>query len=130
MEIAEADAARQKQIQSEEQNLEASRLLLVQFDLLYLAQRNPYFLSEGESKLIWFLTQWAKKPSYFIIGYLPLSLSKKRTNEVVNFLKQAADNDHNKSTIILGYLPAQIDWLNGLLINHNWTTIRSLSADE
>ena len=129
MEIAEAFAAKQKLVQSNSLHLESGHKLLAQFDLLYLAQRNPYTLSEGETKLIWFLMQWAKQPLYLVIGYLPLSLSKKRTKDVVDFLKQALEYGNNKFTVILGYLPAQAGWLRELLTSQRWTNILALVAE-
>ena len=129
-EIAEAFAASQKLLQFDSTHLELSRGLLTHFDLLYLAERNPNLLSEGEAKLIWFLTQWAKQPLFLIIGYLPVSLSKKWIDDDVFFLKQSAGSENKNITIILGYLPFQIDWLNDLLNDQKWVNIQKMPNRE
>jgi len=120
MEIADAYAAREGLLQSNKQHLEQSRKILAHFNFLHFAQRNPYFLSEGESKLLCFLIQWVKQPEYLIIGHLPSSLSKKRTDEVVNFIQELNVNFESRITIILGFVAHQKDWFNVLLNDSKW----------
>ncbi|MBL7095729.1 hypothetical protein ISS22_17405 [candidate division KSB1 bacterium] len=120
MEIADACAAREGLLQSNKNHVDQTREILAKFNFLHFAQRNPYFLSEGETKLLWFLTQWVKQPEYLIIGHLPSSLSKNRTDEVVNFILKSGTNLESNTTIILGFVVHQKDWFSELLKNSKW----------
>jgi len=126
MEIADAWAATEGLLQSKKYHVDQTREILAQFNLLKVAQRNPYFLSEGETKLLWFLTQWVKQPEYMIIGHLPSSLSKNRTDEVVNFILKSETNLKSSTTIILGFVVHQKDWFSELLKNSKWKLSQQL----
>ena len=120
MEIADACAAREGLLQSNKYHLDQTQEILAHFNFLHFAQRNPYFLSEGETKLLWFLTQWVKQSEYMIIGHLPSSLSKKRTDDVVNFILKSESNFESSTTIILGFVVHQRDWFTTLLKDSKW----------
>jgi len=120
MEIADACAAREGLLQADKNHVDYSREILKKFNFFHFALRNPYFLSEGETKLLWFLTQWVKQPEYLIIGHLPSSLSKSRTDEVVNFILKSEPNLERSTTFILGFVPHQKDWFSELLKNSKW----------
>lgn len=125
-EIADALAAANDYLHPIAEHLEAARILLNRFDLLHLAQRNPLFLSEGETKIIWFLTQWVKQPTYLIIGYLPAGLSKQRIKDVLNFLGEEKQTNENSPVVIMGYQPNQADWCANLLSSNEWQKTASL----
>ena len=126
LEIADACAAKEGLLQSKKIHLDYAREILDRLNLLYLIQRNPYFLSEGETKLLWFITQWVKQPEYLVIGHLPSSLSKKRTDELLNFLLESKTGTDNTVTILLGYISHQKDWFSRLLTNTKWKIIQQL----
>jgi len=119
-EIGDALAVSNDYLQPAPEHLEVARELLNRFDLLHLAPRNPLFLSEGETKILWFLTQWVKKPIYLIIGYLPAGLSKQRISDVINFLSGEKQTCDNSPVIILGYQPDQADWCANLFSSNKW----------
>jgi energy-coupling factor transporter ATP-binding protein EcfA2 len=122
-EIADAMAAADNCLLPTEEHIEKARQLLKQFDLFKLCSRNPSFLSDGETKIIWFLTQWVKRPIYLIIGYLPSGLSKQRIKDVITFLDEEKTNSDAAPVIILGYQPDQTDWCVNLLSNEQWQII-------
>jgi energy-coupling factor transporter ATP-binding protein EcfA2 len=122
-EIADAMAAASNCLQPVQEHIEKARELLNRFNLLNLAHRNPSFLSEGETKIVWLLTQWVKRPIYFIIGYLPSGLSRQRIKNVIDFLNDETKNSDNTPVIILGYQPDQTDWCTNLFSNEEWQII-------
>jgi ABC-type molybdenum transport system ATPase subunit/photorepair protein PhrA len=115
MEIAEACAASEGLLQSKKKHVDYARELLAQLNLLQVAQKNPYTLSEGEVKLLWFITQWVKQPEYLIIGHLPSSLSIRRTHELLDFIWTSINNSKINKTIILGYVVCQKHWFSEFL---------------
>jgi len=125
-EIADALAASENYLQSTHNHFKIARNLLSRFNLLNLAQRNPLFLSEGETKIIWFLIQWVKKPTYLIIGYLPSSLSVQKVKDVFNFLNTERKTSNPYPVIILGYHPDRTDWCGELFSLREWQVIPSL----
>ncbi len=125
-EIADAAAAAENCMQALQQHLDSSRNLLHRLNLLHLAQQHPLSLSEGETKMLWFLTQWVKKINYMIIGYLPSSLSATRVNELVNFILEKTNRIDACPVMILGYEANQIEWCKDLLSRLDWQVISSL----
>jgi ABC-type molybdenum transport system ATPase subunit/photorepair protein PhrA len=122
-EIADAIATTENLLQPQPRHFDIARNMLSRFNLLNLAQQNPLHLSEGETKILWFLTQWLKKPEYLIIGYLPAGLSKRSIKDVINFLAEEQLSTNNTPTIILGYEPVQIDWCAALFSDQHWRII-------
>lgn len=122
-EIADAMAVTNNYLQPVPEHIDKARQLLKRFDLINLASRNPSFLSEGETRIVWLLTQWVKRPIYFIIGYLPPGLSRQRIKDVINFLDEETKNSDDTPAIILGYQPDQSDWCASLFSNEKWQTI-------
>jgi ABC-type molybdenum transport system ATPase subunit/photorepair protein PhrA len=125
-EIADAAAAAENYMQPLHQHLDIARNLLSRLNLLHLAQSHPLFLSEGETKILWFLTQWVKKMSYLIIGYLPSSLSISKVSELVNFMLEENGRLDSQPVIILGYEPSQIEWCQGLFSHQDWQVVSAL----
>jgi ABC-type molybdenum transport system ATPase subunit/photorepair protein PhrA len=121
--IADAMAAAERYLQPVPKHFELARALLKRFDLINLALQNPMFLSEGETKIVWFLTQWVKRPIYLIIGHLPSGLSKGRIADIINFLVEENRTSDISPIIILGYHLDQTDWCANLLSNKQWQTI-------
>jgi energy-coupling factor transporter ATP-binding protein EcfA2 len=122
-EIADALAAAEAYLQPGDKHIETARKLLSQFDLLHLAQQNPFFLSEGETKMLWLLTQWVKKPVYLIIGYLPSGLSKQKIHSILSFIIEQKNRPDRNPAIILGYQPDQADWCANLISDKEWQII-------
>ncbi len=125
-EIADASAAAENYLQPLQEHLDTARTLLSRLNLIHLAQRHPLFLSEGETKILWFLTQWVKKISYLIIGYLPSTLSMARVNELVNFMLEANNWKDSSPVIILGYEPSQVEWCKKLLSHQDWQVVPAI----
>ena len=122
-EIAEACSVQENILQPEKKHFIATRKLLDQFNLTELSGRNPFFLSEGETKMVWFFTQWMKQPDYLIIGYLPSGLSKPRIQNVLDFFVEQEEESTRHPVIILGYIAHQRDWCASLLEQKNWENI-------
>jgi len=119
-ELADAVAIRENAFQIESSHINQARDLLNRFNLIDLKDQNPFSLSEGETKLLWFLTQWIKQPEYFAIGYLPTSLSQQRIQMIINFLLEATTKQITHPAFILGYLDSQSEWCQPLLSNSRW----------
>jgi len=126
LEIADALAAQEKQYQPTIKHIETAKNLLARFNLIELAHRKPVFLSEGETKILWFLTQWVKTPEYLIIGYLPSGLSTTRIKELVDFLIEEGENSDRSFVIILGYHPDNLDWCISILSHKDWKVLPEL----
>lgn len=125
-EIAEALASAENYLQPIQQHFETARNLLSRLNLLSLAQQHPLFLSEGETKILWFLTQWVKKISHLIIGYLPSSLSTPRVNELINFMLEEINGNQSHPVIILGYESSQVEWCKTLFSYQDWQVVPNL----
>ena len=123
-EIASASAVRRNEITPHTEDYDVARILLQHVDLLSLAQRQPHFLSEGETKIIWFLCQRAKAPEYLIIGDLPAAFSENRTAKLVDVLLRSDDICNSVEimcpTFVLGYSPERADWTKPLQKNTQW----------
>lgn len=123
MEIADACAAQHNSLTAQPEHVRLAEDLLQRLQLSELAWRNPFSLSEGETKLVWLLTQWAKGPEYLIIGYLPTSLSAPNIRRVLQFFMEPPSSSPQMPVIILGYLANHIDWCQSLLKHRNWKAI-------
>jgi hypothetical protein len=128
-EIAHSFVNSQNKLESSEIELNNARILLEQLQIAHLAGQNPFFLSAGESRLVWFLTQWAKQPSILVSGYLPTNLSPGRLLNLLNFIihsEEMADRVRIKpSNFILGYLASQLDWIDLITSSRiNWKKIQ------
>ena len=124
LEIAEALALKHSKYTTSKKELSIARSLLNKLGISELKDRNPFFLSEGETKMVWLLSQWAKLPQYLIIGNLPLSLSKNKLDKVLHFLLNS-NNIANKMgfvgpTIILGCHGEKNNWYHELLSEPTW----------
>jgi len=123
-EIADAVGAAENYFEPLPRHFQLAQQLLSRFDLSHLAAQNPLFLSEGETKILWFLTQWVKKPEYLVIGYLPAALSTYRITEMVNFI---IDQESNSPTLVLGFQPDDAGWYAPLLSHSDWKIISERS---
>ena len=128
LEIAEAFCSQYGRLNANEGDLSIARSLLTALKLSELSDRNPYFLSEGETKLVWLLSQWAKQPQYLIASNLPTSLSAHRLKTVIEFLTSSEKisttiGNSNPPILILGCLENQNQWFDGLLLNPKWKLV-------
>ena len=123
-EIATASAVRRNEITARSEDYDIARVLLQHVDLLPLAQRQPHFLSEGETKIVWFLCQWAKAPEYLIVGDLPAAFSENRTAILVDVLIRSDDICNSikikSPTFVLGYSPEHANWTVPLQKSTQW----------
>ncbi|MCI0496120.1 hypothetical protein L0Z72_14030 [candidate division KSB1 bacterium] len=124
MEIAEAIALKKNQFTVGLAEIEAANLLLTKLKIAHLAKRNPFFLSQGETKMLWLLCQWAKFPEHLIIGNLPAHLSQQRLPLVFDFLtasdQLAQELGFHGPTIILGCEHSQHECYSPLLEHITW----------
>lgn len=123
MEIADACAVSENIIQPRAEHRQIANSLLQRFEMESLAQQNPFHLSEGETKLLWLLTQWVKRPEFLIIGYLPSSLSKQRIKQVVDFIKAETKDAEFSPICILGFQKSYTEWCAPLLENEEWVEL-------
>ncbi|MDZ7264396.1 MAG: hypothetical protein ONB16_07415 [candidate division KSB1 bacterium] len=123
MEIADAYAAPRNSLKALPEHIRRAEDLLQRLQLSELAQRNPFSLSEGETKLVWLLTQWAKKPDYLIIGYLPTSLSPPNISRVLDFLMDDHSSSGRQPVLIFGCLANHMEWCRPLLECGDWEVI-------
>jgi energy-coupling factor transporter ATP-binding protein EcfA2 len=130
LELADAFAVQENIFQPEARHCNQARDLLNQFKLAELSDQNPFSLSEGETKLLWFLTQWIKQPEYFVVGYLPTSLSNQRIEFIIDFLLDKANERTRHSVIILGYHSSQTEWYKSLRSRLDWSIVSRLPDDE
>jgi len=132
-EIANAIVSKQNKLTGEKKEIETARFLLEQIELPNLINRNPFFLSEGETKLIWFLCQWVKSPDYLIISYLPTSLSRQKINLLLKFLLNSARLskllNRKAPTFIMGYTPDDTQWCEKLVLEKGWKRISGFKFD-
>jgi hypothetical protein len=132
-EIANAFVSKMNQVQGGERELISARYLLRILEIESLANRNPYLLSEGESKLVWFLGQWAKSPDFFIMGHLPGSLSEQKTECLINFILKSNEIALalaiNSPTFLLGFVGENETSYKKLLEEDNWKLLENFKFD-
>ncbi|MBN2414346.1 hypothetical protein JXO52_00815 [bacterium] len=87
MEVAVYCAAAAARAGAGEQERIRAGMLLARMGLAHLAERQPYALSDGETKLIWFLCQLAKQPEYLIAGNPARGLSEASLQRLIGFLR-------------------------------------------
>ena len=119
-EIADVFAQKDGFFKPESKHFMQADEILSQFKIEALAKRNPFFLSEGETKILWLVTQVAKQPKYLIIGNLPLNLSPNRTQIILDYLMNTLLNDELSPIIILGYQQQHLEWCDSILKNDAW----------
>ena len=130
-EIAGTMAASNNRIGTPRDELRRAAVLLRQMELTDLSRRNPFQLSQGETKLVWFLCQWAKSPEYLVIGHLPTSLSARRVAHLVGFLKKASTAAAGDAmpTLVLGYTAGDQRWYQDLLTEDYRTDMETSAFD-
>ncbi len=129
-EIADAAAAAEQLIEPMEHHFEQANQLLAKLHLEPLVHRSPLSLSEGETKIVWLLTQWIKSPDFLIIGYLPANLFASKVVELIDFISDFSNRQPGPKTVLLGYQAEQIDWCERLLARSDWHKLDSLPAME
>lgn len=130
LELADAFAAQENIFQPGQSHIDQARDILDQFGLTELRANNPFHLSEGETKLVWFLTQWIKQPKFFVVGYLPTGLSQNRIQLIIDFLIKKIDEKNTIPIIILGYHDSQVEWFKTLLPHSDWDIFDRLPEYE
>jgi len=127
-EIADCMAVRNERVSGDKEDRMMAMELLSYVGLTDLAPNHPFFLSEGETKVIWLLCQWVKCPEYFIIGHLPSGLSENRLKSCLAFLLDSQSPAHSmgfsSTTFILGYLNDDPEWYGCLMAEKNWKLVK------
>ncbi len=133
-EIAESCSIYRGTIEATDNDFQIAIELLNTFELSDISSRNPFFLSEGETKIVWFLTQWAKRPEYLFINNLHQSLSHRRSNQFLHFLKESdsfADNlGFRGPSVVLGIAHPETSRYENLISDIKWKLIDSAILDE
>ena len=130
LEIAESLSLKYGKLVANQKDITIARSLLNKLGIPELSSRNPFFLSEGETKLVWLLIQWAKLPQYLIVGNLPTSLSNTRFNIVMDFLinsnEYAQEIGFDESpVIILGCQNKGENWCQKIISSSDWQLLNS-----
>ena len=126
-EIANSMASRENRVNGNKEEKDRAGFLLDRLGLSHLAERQPYLLSEGETKAVWFLCQWVKGPEYLIIGHLPSVLSERSQESILAFLEDSESlvvtMGFQPPTFILGYLKTDRQWYGRLLSDDKWQLV-------
>ncbi len=129
-ETAAALSARRGQVRTETADRDRAAALLAELDIMHLGERSPYTLSQGETKLVWFLVQYAKAPRWLLLDHLPSGLSPAWQEKLIGFIRNrimAADTP--PVSWVLGALPGE-EWYEPLLAAGNWRRITWESAQK
>lgn len=102
-EIADAVAARNNLLFAEKAHFNEAMEMMTEFNLLNLIGKNPFYLSAGESKLVWLLTQIAKQPEFLVIGNLLVSLSRQRVEQLLCYFEKFQSKTARQTSIIVGH---------------------------
>lgn len=101
--------------------------LLHELKLPELAERNPFVLSAGETRLVWFLCQWAKLPTWFIISDLTANLSPRKIQDVLAFISRSKEIAQalnlTSPSFIVNYSSPEENWLQKTFNDPNWKRI-------
>lgn len=101
-----------------------AEMLLAAAGLDHLADRQPYTLSDGETKLVRLLCQLAKQPEYFIAGNPLRGLSTTGLECLMSILQTSVRTAQEAGVpapvCILGCLPAERDRWHTLLSLPGW----------
>ncbi|MEE4312780.1 MAG: hypothetical protein V2J62_13035 [candidate division KSB1 bacterium] len=128
-EIAESMAAAKNMLDFDDAMLTNASNLLKALHLSHLAHQEPFMLSEGESKLVWFLCQYAKCPRFLVIGNLNNALSSSRTQTLLEFISnpdlQSHSSREEKQCIIIGYIKDEFENIKKLDSHQRWITVKN-----
>jgi len=127
-EIANGYASHGQKAEGQREDRRKSESLLHAMALDHLAQRNPYTLSQGESKLIWFLTQWAKQPEYLVISDLKGGLSVKLQDRLLQFIMEQTIKFQLNQTVILGVTDSDKSWKEKW-VNQGWKHVTGFLSE-
>lgn len=123
-EIAEALINRNNELIPEEADFLEADNLIAELKIEHLSQSNPFFLSEGETKLLWFISQFAKAPQYMIITNLTAGLSRARVLLVIDFILKSLSIGKigriMSPTYIIGLSPKDHDFITMLQQIGHW----------
>ncbi len=119
----------QNKLECHDIELRKAKILLEKLEIANLADQNPYLLSTGESRLVWFLMQWAKQSQSLVSGHLPTSLSPIRLMNLLNFIlhsdELASQLEIDPPQYVLGFCANQTDWFDCLLAAQSgWKKIK------
>ena len=116
-EIANSFAAVNRKAAGSDRQRKKADQILKELDLAHLRKRNPYTLSLGESKIIWFINQWAKQPEYLIVSDFKAGLSNLLQNRLVQFIQnmmKVSQKTGKMKAVILGVHPKAKLWAQNL----------------
>lgn len=127
-EISNSFVSSQNKLEGKDIELKNAHILLEQLQIRHLREQNPFLLSAGESRLVWFLMQWAKQPVFLVSSYLPMNLSPERLLLLLNFIIHSEERAYHigikPPNFVLGFLVSQMDWTEFLISKQtNWKKI-------
>jgi len=128
-EIAGSMAAVKNILDFDEVMLTNASHMLETLHLSHLAHQKPYMLSEGESKLVWFLSQYAKCPHFLVISNINIGLSKLRSQILLDFLSrfdlQTHSEKRDNTCFIIGYMKDEFENIQELVSHQEWITVKN-----
>jgi len=127
-EIANSFAAPKQKAEGSDKDRQKAVMLLEKMKLTHLAKRNPYTLSQGESKIIWFLVQWAKAPEYLVISDFNAGLSESMQNRLIEFITKKANHTEVKTVVLAGIANTPNDWIK-MWTHQGWRHVNGFLGD-
>ena len=126
-EVASGFMAGRTSVEGDPNTAEHAHRLIRRMGLTHLESRHPFSLSSGETRLVWFLCQWAKTPEYMVIENGYSGLSPDYRNHLRSFIDcEICTNDPTSQscpTFIVGEPETAAEWLKDLRSKPRWKTV-------
>ena len=133
-EIAAAFTAANNQVEGNDSAMDQTLSLIHRLELTHLKDRQPFSLSEGESKLVWFLCQWAKNPEYFIIENFFSGLASDYSNRLLSFIQETSQRNDRDSifcpTFLIGHPDSDSVRIEKNLSKPFWIRMTGFPSDK
>ncbi|MBN1155614.1 hypothetical protein JXB12_11920 [candidate division KSB1 bacterium] len=130
-EVAESLSHRHNSLKTDEQHFNQAKELIERLRIGHLRDANPAFLSEGETKLLWFLTQYAKSPEFMIIPRLTAGLSVMRVNTLIDFILDSdrldSPSNGRSPKYVIGLSSSDSSYLDRFTSAGRWTVIQDVN---
>lgn len=130
-EIAESLVNRQNRLKVCDQHVVEAISFMESLKIGHLRNVNPLFLSEGETKLLWFLSQYVKSPKFLIIPKLTAGLSKMRAINLIEFIlhTQRLRHDLKKDSpvYIIGLSTSEHDYADYFKQSDRWQLVQDIN---
>lgn len=129
-ELAAARCARRNTLHAGNRDTEMAGSLLKRLGIAHLADRSPYTLSRGETKLVWFLLQYAKSPRWLLLDHLPSGLSPSWQQTLTDFIGESSKEDSARSPSWILGTGTEEDWYRPLLSSRGWQSMEWKAAQK